>query len=138
MGSDGFRKMIEDPTLPVTGMMHGEAFPEVVELNRRLTRAVTRAGYGHHDILYALLFITYDFLPAPRLTPLGLLDARSSGVLLPSDSSARRSVRPAGSRQVRSRAGGVRRRRQRRLRSLPRSTARARPEHPLREPPGSW
>ena len=57
-------------------MMSGEAFPEVVELNRRLTRAVTRAGYGHHDILYTLLFVTCDFLLAPLLTPLGLLDAR--------------------------------------------------------------
>ena len=73
--------------LPITGMMSEQPFPEVVELNRRLTRAVTEAGYQHHDVLYTLLFLTCDFLPALRLTPLGLLDAKSSEVLLPSGSS---------------------------------------------------
>ena len=74
--------------LPITGMMSEKPFSEVVELNRRLTRAVTEAGYEHHDILYTLLFLTCDFLPALRLTPLGLLDAKSSEVLMPSSSSA--------------------------------------------------
>lgn len=70
-------------SLPITGMMSDRPFTEVVELNRRLTRAVTEAGYGHHDILYTLLFLTCDFLPSLRLTPLGLLDAKSSRVLIP-------------------------------------------------------
>jgi adenine deaminase len=42
---------------------------------------VARAGYEHHDILYTLLFLTCDFLPALRLTPLGLLDVKSSETL---------------------------------------------------------
>lgn len=42
-------------------------------------------GYEHHDILYTLLFLTCHFLPALRLTPLGLLDVKSSEVLLPAE-----------------------------------------------------
>jgi adenine deaminase len=67
--------------LPVTGMMSALHFDDVVELNRRLSRAVASAGYEHHDILYTLLFLTCDFLPALRLTPLGLLDVKSSEIL---------------------------------------------------------
>jgi adenine deaminase len=70
--------------LPITGMMSERSFAEVVESNRSLTRAAAEAGYEHHDILYTLLFLTCDFLPDLRLTPLGLLDAKSSEVLLPS------------------------------------------------------
>jgi adenine deaminase len=44
---------------------------------------VDEAGYEHHDILYTLLFLTCDFLPALRLTPLGLLDVKSSKALAP-------------------------------------------------------
>jgi adenine deaminase len=74
-------KVTFETALPVTGMMSGLPFAEVVELNRRLSRAVAKAGYEHHDILYTLLFLTCDFLPALRLTPLGLLDVKSSETL---------------------------------------------------------
>ena len=74
-------KVTFELALPVSGMMSGLPFDEVVELNRRLTRAVARAGYEHHDILYTLLFLTCDFLPALRLTPLGLLDVKSAQTL---------------------------------------------------------
>ena len=74
-------KVTFETALPVAGMMSGLPFAEVVELNRRLSRAVAKAGYEHHDILYTLLFLTCDFLPALRLTPLGLLDVKSSETL---------------------------------------------------------
>jgi adenine deaminase len=74
-------KVAFEIALPVTGMMSALPFDDVVELNRRLSRAVARAGYEHHDILYTLLFLTCDFLPALRLTPLGLLDVKSSETL---------------------------------------------------------
>ena len=45
------------------------------------SRVVAKAGYEHHDILYTLLFLTCDFLPALRLTPQGLLDVKSSETL---------------------------------------------------------
>ncbi len=74
-------KVTFETALPVAGMMSGLPFAEVVELNRRLSAAVAKAGYEHHDILYTLLFLTCDFLPALRLTPLGLLDVKSSETL---------------------------------------------------------
>jgi adenine deaminase len=74
-------KVAFELALPITGMMSGLPFAEVVESNRRLARAVAKAGYEHHDILYTLLFLTCDFLPALRLTPQGLLDVKSSETL---------------------------------------------------------
>ena len=82
-------EVVFDLALPITGMMSGLSFAEVVEQNRRLSRAVARAGYEHHDILYTLLFLTCDFLPALRLTPLGLLDVKASEVLIPTEHRAR-------------------------------------------------
>jgi adenine deaminase len=74
-------KIAFELALPVTGMMSGLPFGDVVEVNRRLSRVVAKAGYEHHDILYTLLFLTCDFLPALRLTPQGLLDVKSSETL---------------------------------------------------------
>lgn len=71
--------------LPITGMMSGLRFSEVILQNQRLSWAMAAEGYEHHDILYTLLFLTCDFLPALRLTPLGLLDAKTSKVLVPSE-----------------------------------------------------
>jgi adenine deaminase len=78
--------------LPITGMMSDLPFSEVTRRNRELSRVMGRAGYGHHDILYTLLFLTCDFLPSLRLTPLGLLDAKSAEALAPAE---RRTVRKA-------------------------------------------
>lgn len=76
--------VVYELALPITGMMSDLPFAEVVESNRRLSRIVAGAGYEHHDILYTLLFLTCDFLPALRLTPLGLLDVKASKILSPS------------------------------------------------------
>jgi adenine deaminase len=78
-------EVIYELALPITGMMSGMTFAEVVEQNRRLSQVVAEAGYEHHDILYTLLFLTCDFLPAMRLTPLGLLDVKSSEALAPAE-----------------------------------------------------
>jgi adenine deaminase len=76
------KDVIFELALPITGMMAVLPFSEVVEHNRRLSKKVSLAGYEHHDILYTLLFLTCDFLPALRLTPLGLLDVKSSETLV--------------------------------------------------------
>jgi adenine deaminase len=76
-------EIVYELALPITGMMSGLPFAEVVEHNRRLSRAVAEAGYEHHDILYTLLFLTCDFLPALRITPLGVQDVKSSTTLAP-------------------------------------------------------
>ena len=78
-------EVIYELALPITGMMSDLPFEEVVEENRRLSRVVAEAGYEYHDILYTLLFLTCDFLPALRLTPLGVLDVKSSNVLAPAE-----------------------------------------------------
>ncbi len=82
--------VIFELALPITGMMAELPFAEVVARNRRLTRAVESAGYPFHDILYTLLFLTCDFLPALRLTPEGLLDARVSRVVVPAETPTKR------------------------------------------------
>jgi adenine deaminase len=74
-------KVAFELALPITGMMSGLPFGDIVEVNGRLSRVVAKAGYEHHDILYTLLFLTCDFLPALRLTPQGLLDVKSSETL---------------------------------------------------------
>jgi len=79
--------------LPVTGMMSDLPFADVVELNRQLSRVVGEAGYEHHDILYTLLFLTCDFLPALRLTPMGVLDAKTSEVLVPAERPLRSNIK---------------------------------------------
>ena len=78
-------EVVFELALPITGMMSGLPFAEVVERNRRLSRVVAEAGYEHHDILYTLLFLTCDFLPALRLTPLGLLDVKASETRAPAE-----------------------------------------------------
>lgn len=78
-------EVVYELPLPITGMMSGLPFTEVIEKNKQLSRVVADAGYEHHDILYTLLFLTCDFLPALRLTPLGLLDAKTFDVLVPAE-----------------------------------------------------
>jgi adenine deaminase len=78
-------KIVYELPLPVAGMMSELPFAEVVEENKRLSRVAAEAGYDFHDVLYTLLFLTCDFLPALRLTPLGLLDAKSSHILTPAE-----------------------------------------------------
>ena len=96
---DGGIVVVEDESvtfelaLPVTGMMSDLPFADVVELNRQLSRVVGEAGYEHHDILYTLLFLTCDFLPALRLTPMGVLDAKTSEVLVPAERPLRSNIK---------------------------------------------
>jgi adenine deaminase len=78
-------EVVYELALPISGMMSDLPFSEVVLGNQRLSRAVAQAGYEYHDILYTLLFLTCDFLPALRLTPLGLLDVKSSRALAPAE-----------------------------------------------------
>ena len=78
-------EVVFELALPITGMMSGLPFAEVVERNRLLSRVVAEAGYEHHDVLYTLLFLTCDFLPALRLTPLGLLDVKASETRAPAE-----------------------------------------------------
>ncbi len=62
--------------LPLAGQMTPGPFGEAQAVARELKEHLRRAGYPFSDPLYSLLFLTADFLPGPRLTWSGVLDAR--------------------------------------------------------------
>ncbi len=82
-------RIIYELPLPIAGMMSELSFSEVVRENQRLSHTMNEEGYEHHDILYTLLFLTCDFLPALRLTPLGLLDVKASQTLFSTEKLAK-------------------------------------------------
>ncbi len=63
--------------LPIAGMMSPQPFAATVRAQSELEQRVRAAGFPFGDILYALLFLTCDFLPGWRLTPRGVLDVKS-------------------------------------------------------------
>ena len=80
---DGDKVVLEIP-LPLTGMMTPSySFEQAVAYQNALAPAMAERGYPFHDILYSLLFITCDFLPGLRLTPLGLYDVQTHTILKP-------------------------------------------------------
>jgi adenine deaminase len=72
--------------LPITGMMSPLPFADVVRANRELEQHVRSAGFPFADILYALLFLTCDFLPGLRLTARGVLDVKKGEIIRPAQS----------------------------------------------------
>jgi len=71
--------------LPLAGMMSAESFPTVVAAVRTLTTLLRERGYPHGDVLYTLLFLSFDALPDLRLTSRGLWDVKRQRVLLPGE-----------------------------------------------------
>jgi adenine deaminase len=69
--------------LEIDGLIAAGGFDRALEIERRLTFEMGRAGYPFHDPLYSLLFASGDFLPELRLTPRGLLEVKSRTVLQP-------------------------------------------------------
>src|SRR5262249_22451247 len=71
--------------LPIAGMMSPLPFAETVRAQQEIERRVQAAGFLFADILYALLFLTCDFLPGWRLTPRGVLDVKKGEIIAPSE-----------------------------------------------------
>ena len=69
--------------LPIAGMMSPEPFAATVRAQADLEQRLRTAGFPFGDILYALLFLTCDFLPGWRLTPRGVIDVKSGDVVEP-------------------------------------------------------
>ena len=69
--------------LPIAGMMSPEPFAATVRAQADLERRMRVAGFPFGDILYALLFLTCDFLPGWRLTPRGVLDVKTGEIVAP-------------------------------------------------------
>jgi adenine deaminase len=69
--------------LPIAGMMSPEPFAATVRAQTDLDQRMRAAGFPFGDILYALLFLTCDFLPGWRLTPRGVLDVKTGEIVVP-------------------------------------------------------
>jgi adenine deaminase len=81
--ADGDRVAWELP-LPLGGIMTHADLPEAAARERELSRGLAERGYAFHDPFFTLLFLSADFLPAGRLTPLGVWDVKAARILLPS------------------------------------------------------
>ncbi len=68
--------VIWEAALPLAGIMALGPFEEARSVAKEMKKRLQSAGYPHSDPLYSLLFLTADFLPGPRLTWSGVLDAR--------------------------------------------------------------
>ncbi len=71
--------------LPIVGLMSTLSFTEVVEAQKELETHLQAAGFPYRDILYALLFLTCDFLPGWRLTARGVLDVKKEELVQPAE-----------------------------------------------------
>ena len=71
--------------LPIVGVMSPLSFREVVQAQRELENHIQAAGFPYRDILYALLFLTCDFLPGWRLTARGILDVKTGELVQPAE-----------------------------------------------------
>jgi adenine deaminase len=79
---DGDRIAYELP-LPIGGLMARGSLSAVADLEEGFRAALVARGYPHHAPVFTLLFLAADFLPAVRLSPLGVWDVRRGRVLLP-------------------------------------------------------
>ena len=62
-------------------MMSAGPFAGTVEAQNALDSRMRAAGFEFCDTLYALLFLTCDFLPGWRLTPRGVTDVKTGEVI---------------------------------------------------------
>jgi adenine deaminase len=69
--------------LPIAGMMSPQPFARTVQAQSDLDRRMRSAGFKFGDTLYALLFLTCDFLPGWRLTPRGVIDVKTGEIVAP-------------------------------------------------------
>jgi len=80
---DGERVAYELP-LPIGGIMARGSLLEAAELEDGLRAALVARGYAHHEPVFSLFFMAADFLPAVRLSPVGVWDVKRGRVLMPS------------------------------------------------------
>lgn len=79
VGSEG--SIAWEAALPLAGIMAAGDFGEALGFARGLKAELHRAGCPYADPLYSLLFLTADFLPGPRFTVHGILDAASGRLI---------------------------------------------------------
>jgi adenine deaminase len=79
---DGDRVAFELP-LPIAGIMARGSLGAAADMEDALRAALVARGYAHHEPTFSMFFLAADFLPAVRLSPLGVWDVRRGRVLLP-------------------------------------------------------
>jgi adenine deaminase len=80
---EGDQSVFELP-LPIGGIMSRRSLPELAHEERRLRALLAERGHAFHDPLFSMLFMAADFLPAARLSALGVWDVRRARVVRPS------------------------------------------------------
>ncbi len=73
--------IVWESALPLAGIMAPGPFEEAHAVAKELKACLQDAGYPFSDPVYSLLFFTADFLPGPRLTWSGVLDARRGKIV---------------------------------------------------------
>jgi len=63
--------------------MSPQPFAATVRAQADLEQRMRAAGFPFGDALYALLFLTCDFLPGWRLTPRGVIDVKFGEIVAP-------------------------------------------------------
>lgn len=76
-------EVVYELALPLGGIMTRGTLVDAAGWERALTRVLADRGHAYHNPLFSLLFLAADFLPAVRLSPLGVWDVKRSRVLLP-------------------------------------------------------
>lgn len=74
-------QIVWEAALPLAGTMTDGTFAQTLSIAQELKSRLRRAGYPFSDPMYSLLFFTADFLPGPRLTWSGVLDARTGEIV---------------------------------------------------------
>ena len=77
-------RIVFEMALPVGGLMATRPLAEAGAKEAELKALLAARGHGFHDPLFSLFFLTADFLPAVRLTALGVWDVKRARVLRPS------------------------------------------------------
>jgi len=80
---EGGRSVFELP-LPIGGVMSREPLAVVAERERELEERLRERGHAFHAPIFTMLFMAADFLPAVRLTSVGVWDVRRRRVVWPS------------------------------------------------------
>jgi adenine deaminase len=79
---DGAR-VVYEMALPVAGLMSPRPLVDAAAQEDDLRAALVARGYRHHEPTFTLFFLAADFLPAVRLSPLGVWDVKRGRVLMP-------------------------------------------------------
>jgi adenine deaminase len=74
-------RLVWEAALPLAGIMAPGPFKEARSIAKELKAHLQSAGYPFSEPVYSLLFFTADFLPGPRLTWSGVLDARRGEIV---------------------------------------------------------